>query len=134
VAEFSPAYETEIIDQRRDTAWFEESRRLARQPRTYRWLDAAQLIKHAFGLAYTFPGRPITLLYLFWEPLNSEDHPIFAEHRTEVAQFGACILGGGPDFAAMSYTALWAAWDSDDAPAWLPAHVRRLRTRYLVSL
>ena len=66
---------------------FREMHRLVESPRSYLWLDAAQLVKHAFGLAYTFPDRPVTLIYLFWEPSNPEAYPIFAEHRAEVDRF-----------------------------------------------
>ena len=68
VAKFAPAYDAEIRDGRRGTTWFQEMLRLVEKPRTYRWLDAAQLVKHAFGVAYTFADRPMTLLYLFWSP------------------------------------------------------------------
>jgi hypothetical protein len=133
VAKFAPAYESEIKDQRRQTAWFREMLRLVKEPRTYRWLDAAQLVKHAFGLAYTFPDQPVTLIYLFWEPSNPEAYPIFAEHRAEVTRFAASIIGGGPEFVAMSYPKLWKLWDSHSEPEWLPAHVARLRARYVVA-
>jgi hypothetical protein len=133
-AEFAPAYEAEIKDQRRRSEWFQEMRRLAEKPRMYRWLDAAQLVKHAFGLAYTFPDQHATLLYLFWEPANPEAYPSFAEHRAEVAQFAASIKGERPDFVAMSYPELWKLWDTCPTPEWLPAHVGRLRARYGVVL
>jgi hypothetical protein len=50
-AKFALAYDAEIRDGRRGTAWFQEMLRLVEEPRTYRWLDAAQLVKHAFGVA-----------------------------------------------------------------------------------
>ncbi len=133
VAEFAPAYESEIKDQRRQTAWFREMLRLVKEPKTYRWLDAAQLVKHAFGLAYTFPEQLVTLIYLFWEPSNPDAYPIFVEHRAEVSRFAASIVGGGPTFVAMSYPELWKLWDSHSGPGWLPAHVGRLRARYSVA-
>jgi hypothetical protein len=34
---------------------------LMREPGTYRWLDAAQLVKHAFGIAHTFPCQDVGL-------------------------------------------------------------------------
>lgn len=133
VTKFAPAYETEIKDQRRRTAWFLEMLRLVEEPRTYRWLDAAQLVKHAFGVAYTFPEQPVTLLYLYWEPSNPEAYPFFAEHRAEVNHFAASIVGGGPEFVAMSYPELWRSWDAYSEPEWLPLHVHRLRARYGVA-
>jgi hypothetical protein len=132
-ADFAPAYEAEIRDERRQSAWFREMQRIAADPKTYRWLDVAQLVKHAFGLAYTFTDRPVTLLYLFWEPSNPEVYSIFAEHRAELNQFAASINGGRPNFIALSYPELWKLWDSDSGPEWLPIHVRRLRARYSVA-
>jgi len=64
-ATFSPAYAEQIRDARRKQGYFHEMQRLMKEPDSYVWLDAAQLIKHAFGLAHTFPDRPVTLLYLF---------------------------------------------------------------------
>ena len=54
------------------------------RPDQYTWLDAAQVIKHAFGLARSFPDRPVTLLYLFWEPANPTAGPEFVAHRDEI--------------------------------------------------
>jgi hypothetical protein len=132
-AKFSPAYEADIRDGRRQTAWFHEMLRLRQKPRAYRCLDAAQLVKHAFGIANTFRDRLATLLYLYWEPSNQENYPIFAEHRAEVSRFAAAIRGGGPEFAAVSYRELWRAWDAPGQPEWLRTHVGRLRARYEVA-
>jgi len=106
-AKFAPAYDSQILDERRQSAWFREMHQLIESPLSYRWLDAAQLVKHAFGLAYTFPNQRVTLIYLYWEPSNSETYPIFAEHRAEVTRFATSIIGGGPEFVAMSYPELW---------------------------
>ena len=133
-AHFKPAYDTEIRDERRNSSWFREMRRLVEDPEAYFWLNAAQLVKHAFGLAYTFRDRPVILLYLFWEPPNSEALPIFAEHRAEVARFAELVSGGGPEFVAMSYPELWRWWDTLLEPEWLPTHVARLRARYAVPV
>ncbi len=133
VANFAPAYDAEIRDGRRETAWFQEMLRLVEEPRAYRWLDAAQLVKHAFGVAYTFADRRMTLLYLFWEPSNPEAYPIFAEHRAEVTRFAASIGGGGPEFVAMSYLELWSSWGACQQPEWLRTHVGRLKARYGVA-
>ncbi len=133
VAKFSPAYDNDIKDGRRQTAWFREMLRLVEGPRTYRWLDAAQLVKHAFGLSYTFLDRPVTLLYLFWEPSNPEAFPNFSEHRAEIVRFAESISGGGPELVTMSYPELWKSWVACDQPEWLQSHVGHLRARYAVS-
>jgi hypothetical protein len=133
VAKFAPAYKAEITDARSRTAWFAEMLRLMDEPGAYRWLDAAQLIKHALGLAHTFPGRPITLLYLFWEPSNPDAHAIFAAHREEASRFGARVRDGGVQFLAMSYPELWQSWRSGTPPQWLSVHLDRLAARYSVA-
>lgn len=130
-ADFSDRYRTEIIDERADGPWSAEILRLvADKGPGYRWLDAAQLIKHAFGLARN-ADRPVTLVYLYWEPMDAGLSPLFAEHRQEIAEFAKRIAGGKPRFEALSYFELWDAWaNSNDAR--LVAHVAAVRARYEV--
>lgn len=129
VAVFSPRY-AEIGDERAQGPWFNEMRRLVEaQGQGYRWLDVAQLIKHALGLSHGRAGHPMTLVYLWWEPLDHHASPIFAEHRAEVAALAERVAGGSPAFLPLTYADLWQAWDArgDDA---LTQHVARLRARY----
>jgi len=132
-ADFSPAYAEQIRDARREGGYFSEMLRLMDAPKSYRLLDAAQLIKHAFGLAHTFSDRPMTLLYLFWEPANPEASSIFAAHRAEIAEFAERVAGATPSFSAMSYPELWSKLEAS-GPDWVKAHVEELKARYLVSL
>ena len=122
-AEFKPAYDAEIIDERRAGPWFSMMRRLTAVPNTFRRLNAAQLVKHSFGLAHTFPGRQVTLLYLFWEPMNPEAFHAFADHRAEIGLFAEQVSGGNPSFASMSYPDLWKNWEQFGRAEWLSAHV-----------
>lgn len=134
-ATFSPAYEAEITDFRRGEGYFLEMQRLRTAPDSYRWLDAAQLIKHAFGLAHSFPDRPVTLLYLYWEPANPEVHGLFARHRAEIGAFAEAVSGATVAFRAMSYPDLWRGWRSGGATLpWLGAHLDDLDARYGVTL
>lgn len=133
VADFAPVYFTHVTDERRQTSWFAEMQRLAREPRAYRWLDAAQLIKHALGVSYTYPSQPAVLLYIYWEPSDKDKFSIFAEHRAEIGRFSASIQGGGgPEFVSMSYPELWKQWETPGSPDWLRTHLARLRARYRV--
>lgn len=132
-AEFSPAYADQIRDERREQGYFREMLRLMAAPDGYVWLDAAQLIKHAFGLARTFKDHPVTLLYLFWEPENPECSPEFAAHRQEIAAFAEQVAGSKPEFTAMSYPELWAAWRKE-TPEWLSGHLDQLGDRYLIRI
>lgn len=130
--DFSERYETGIADERAAGPWYAEMMRLrSRSGQTYQWLDAAQLIKHAFGLALVQPARPTTLIYLYWEPMDSDFSPLFAKHRAEIAAFAERLAGGSPGFKAMSYPELWNAWDETGDP-FLGRHVAALRARYEV--
>ena len=133
-ANFSPAYAEQIRDDRRDQGYFQEMLRLMEAPESYAWLDAAQLIKHAFGLARTFRGQPVTLLYLYWEPANPEGSANFAEHRQEIAAFADRVAGAAPPFAAMNYAELWRFWEDAEPADWLVRHLADLRSRYAVVL
>ena len=133
-AEFSPAYRNRLDFALREGGWFAEMLRLHETPAAYRWLDAAQLIKHAFGLARTYSGRPSELLYLFWEPANAGKFSVFQEHRREIAEFADRVQGSSPTFSAMSYNELWSEWADAELPAWLAEHLARLRARYAVAI
>ena len=133
LAEFSPAYEQQIRDERREQGWFREMQRLTEAPDAYALLDAAQLIKHAFGLGRVYRGRPVTLLYLYWEPADAVEHAVFARHRDEITAFADRVAGSTPGFAALSYPELWRTWD-EGAPDWLAAHLSDLRARYAVRI
>ena len=132
-ATFSPAYAEQICDWRREQGYFREMIRLMDAPDSYVWLDAAQLIKHAFGLAHTFTDRPVTLLYLFWEPQNPGVSPEFAAHRAEIAAFADRVAGATPKFAAMSYPEIWEILEKA-GPDWLRGHLEELKARYLISI
>lgn len=127
---FSDRYETGISDERATGPWYAEMMRLrSKNGASYRWLDAAQLIKHAFGVARAKPNS--TLVYLFWEPLDAGLSPLFAEHRAEIAAFSDRVGGGSPRFEAMSYLELWEEWAESDDSA-LRSHAAALRARYEV--
>lgn len=129
-AEFSAAYDRDVQDWRRYGAWFKEMTSLKATPARYHYLDAAQLVKHAFGVARMAAGQRATLLYLFWEPVNYKDFVIFEAHRTEVMRFADAVRGSEPSFMAMPYSELWLAWERQTSPTWLTSHVARLSARY----
>jgi len=133
-AAFSSAYADQIRDDRREQGYFHEMLRLVDAPDSYVWLDAAQLIKHAFGLARCFRGRPVTLLYLYWEPANPDSGPELAAHRREIASFAERVAGSTPEFRAMSYPELWRTWEDAGPAAWLARHIDALRDRYEVTI
>jgi hypothetical protein len=120
------------FDERATSRWFGA---LSAVPE-FELLDAYQLIKHYLGLRLTYPGRPLTLVYLHWEPRDAEAHPILGQHREEIRRF-ADLVGGDAScrFVARSYAEHWDALEAlSDRPAWLPEHLGALRARYDVAL
>lgn len=84
-------------------------------------LDAAQLVKHAFGLRTTVhrvdhsQGKTPVLLYLYAEPASWPDgrkisHDDMARHRNEIDLFADRVAGDEVHFVALSYRALLDAW------------------------
>ena len=76
------------------------------------YLEAAQLVKHAFGLVTEGRrlGKTPVLLYLYAEPTHRGATPItvqaLARHRAEIAAFADAVAGAGVRFAACS----WRDW------------------------
>jgi hypothetical protein len=133
VPAFSPAYAEQILDERRAGPWFRAMKAILKGEETFNFLDAAQLIKHAFGLARRFP-LPVTLLYLYWEPRDGARHASILAHRTEIRRFARLVAGGQPAFRAQSYLKLWGEWQRPGRPGWLKKHVVNLRDRCEVDL
>jgi hypothetical protein len=129
-AAFSAAYDT-IADSRRESPWFGAIAKLRSNPTAYRYLDAAQLVKHSLGVMRACPQA--TLVYLYWEPLNWRAFREFGEHRAEIAELQEVVGAATPALRAMTYAELWEEWlmDADD---WGRAHVDRLRQRYEVAI
>jgi hypothetical protein len=129
---FSPAYDS-ICDERVSTKWFRLIKELRAARRAFRFLDAAQLVKHALGLQHRCPNSQVILLYLFWEPTNASDLEEFRQHRQEVEELADAVGGEHVRFAAESYPDLWASWERAGTP-WLAGHVARLKARYQVAV
>jgi hypothetical protein len=118
-------------DPRSETRWFVV---LDHTPEFY-LLDAYQLVKHYLGLANHHRGRPLMLVYLYWEPLNAE-HEVFTQHRAEIARFAELVDGDSScSFAAISYRDHWDELEGlPESPIWLDQHLKNLRMRYLVEV
>lgn len=114
-----------LQDKRRSSPLLGDMKRLATAS-DYVQLDAVALIKADTGLARA--GREATLLYLFWEPVQST--PESLKHRTEVAAFAKAANLPGARFTAQSYPDLWASWEKQAEPGCLADHAATLRRRY----
>jgi hypothetical protein len=105
----------------------------------FRHLDAAQLVKHAFGLrtAAAIQGaaaRMPVLLYLHAEPDRWPDGravPLaeIQAHRREIAAFADLVAGDEVQFFATTYRDMLRSWDASPLPA-VREHVDAVRGRY----
>lgn len=132
-ARLAPAYEALNVDDAL-LPWHEQMRQLREEPASFHHVDVCALVKFAFGLGRTFPDRPVTLLYAFWEPLDAPRFPAFAHHREELARLARAVGDAAVRLQAQSFPELWAEWERAPAPGWLPEQVARLRRRYAVAL
>ena len=95
---------------------FEAARDRLRARSAFVHLDAAQLIKHAFGLVTEGRrrGKAPVLLYLYAEPTERAGRAIPAadteRHRDEVAAFAREVEGADVRFAASSSTCMSASF------------------------
>ena len=119
-------------DRRAASKWFEALANV----HEFRLLDAYQLIKHYLGLAHEYPNSPLTLVYIFWEPANADQEPVFAQHRRELIAFSLLVQGDVTcSFKWLPYAEHWRELQTlSDAPIWLGEHLKRLQARYLVNI
>lgn len=103
-------------------------------------LDAAQLVKHAFGLrtAVHRPGRLLgkkpVLFYLCAEPISwSDGSPVDIArpelHRSEVALFATEVAGDEVEFVSCSYRDLLRVWSNADDPS-IRGHASAVLARF----
>lgn len=85
----------------------------------FTFLDAAQLVKHAFGLvteAGKLQLKPV-LVYLYAEPAMRDGRLIepaqFAQHRSEIDRFANLVASAEVSFAALSYREWLVTWPTD---------------------
>jgi hypothetical protein len=111
----SPAYDRPVWGDGMEP--FERMRdRLRSGEVRFEYLDAAQLVKHAFGLVTDAQrrARKPALFYLYAEPSHLGGSPldasVFQAHRDEIATFAADVSGAEVEFASMSYGEWLASW------------------------
>jgi hypothetical protein len=133
VASFKDVYQAKVLELA-DDSWAAEYTRLVENPTRFRFLNAAQLIKHYLGIKNQLGGLRSVLLYLYWEPSNPEKSAVFAAHRDEIARFSKGLSDANVQFQALSYPELWSNWETLERPPWLPLHLKALRARYSVAV
>lgn len=117
--QFSSAYDRDVWGEKMGP--YAALRDRLREANGFRFLDAVQLVKHAFGLVTEGRrvGKQPVLLYLFAEPAELADNSIpqtsINAHRGEIAEFARSVSGAEVRFAACSYREWLGTWS--DAPA-----------------
>lgn len=115
--------------------------RLGENPRLFDFLDAAQLVKHGFGLRSEAhrPGRrhglrPV-LFYVYAEPAcwpttgRDVDTAVIAVHREEIARFADSVRGDEVAFVLCTWRRLLEAWKHDHGEE-VAAHAEAVEARY----
>ncbi|MDF1836174.1 MAG: hypothetical protein P1U62_15040, partial [Alteraurantiacibacter sp. bin_em_oilr2.035] len=125
-AKLSAAYDRDVWGEGMEP-WCAMRDLLRAEPRRYRYLDAAQLAKHAFGISTQAHkcGKEPVLLYLFAEPPDAASPEIFTVHREEIADFADQVRGGRVRFASCS----WSEW-LDNFAGEVAAHGERVRQAF----
>jgi hypothetical protein len=128
LAKLSPKYSSHQWDEGMQT-WCAMRDRLLAEPAGFQYLDAAQLVKHGYGLVAEAKrrGKSPVLLYLYAEPTEGRDIPdkAFADHRSEIARFADAVAGSTVRFTACS----WREW-LKSFPQNLAGHSDRLIARF----
>lgn len=130
---FSDAYDRRVWGPRMGS--FEAMRDgLKRGKRTFSLLDAAQLVKHSFGLRTEADklGKKARLVYLYAEPMAFPDGRPIADHmidahRREIKEFSSALSSSDDvAFVACSYDDLLSHWGTSSSVA-MRKHAAALR-------
>lgn len=130
----APSYDRLLAQTPGLDPWLHQLEQLRAAPDELQHIDLGALVKHALALGRTFPDRPATLLYLYWEPLDADRFAEFGAHRRELADLAQAVQEARVAFASRSLHSLWRHWGAQASPPWLSRHVERLRARYEVTL
>lgn len=135
-AKFSEAYQSAVQVKLGDDPWADMFHSLKSNPNRFKFLDAAQLVKHALGLTHHFSSeeKSLALFYLYWEPMNTDDVKEFSSHREEVKEFELSVKNSSLTFRAMSYLELWSEWGRIKDNFELTEHLKQVRQRYQVNI
>jgi hypothetical protein len=98
------------------------------------YVDVPALAKLAVGLGRIFARRPVTLLYLFLEPVAAAGMAPFAEHRAELARLVERTRESAVALVPVSFHELWEAWGAGDAPPGLRGTIAEVSRRYAVAM
>lgn len=101
-------------------------------------LDAAQLVKHYFGLKYYIKAnatnKTITLLYIYWQPsdLVMQKGLVFIEHAEELARFADHVKADPQvKFRYSNYSSIYDHWVRYSNDKEVRSHLEAFKQRYL---
>jgi hypothetical protein len=99
--------------------------------RRYRPVDASQLLKDVLAADKwaSDHGRPVLMVYAYWEPHDAAQYEIFETHRKRALELFAPLSSDRVIALAISYQDLWDHWQHAGL-----AHIEQLRARYDVLL
>ena len=95
-------------------------------------LDAAQLVKHAFGLvteSKRLEGKLPVLVYLYHEDPKRWEEAAITLHRQEVASFGKAVAGAAVGFVPVCWREWLDRWSDSPAEA-VRGHGSQVRGRF----
>jgi len=130
-ARFADSYNRAVANLA-DPMWQQVYKTLKDNPYRFKHLDAAQLVKHYLGVRHHLEHLDTVkmLLYIFWEPVNSDEILEFRLHRDEIAKFSRWVAGSNVQFLAISYLELWDGWVRETHWDGMRLHVQNLNDRY----
>ena len=133
--DFSDQYRP-AMNMKAESVWRQVYESLVADPKRFKHLDVAQLVKHYLGLWHSFRAHeePKRLVYLYWEPMNAGSIPEFVAHRRELSILAAEVTSSEVRFIFLSYLQLWQTWLAESPWDGIRAHVDALRQRYVFEV
>ena len=134
-AKFADSYEG-AIGALAESMWTAVYKELKVDPRLFKFIDAAQLVKHYLGMRNTLGNVKAeqALLYVYWEPANASEFEEYRRHREEVAYFTEAVGNSQIQFVARSYRELWDEWGDISTWGGMKSHLSNLEQRYSFSI
>lgn len=98
-------------------------------------LDVAQLIKHCIGLLKyksKVPNKKITLVYIYWTPINKNEFEVFKLHSIDLADFEEKLNKQDEiHFKSITYSEFWDLYKNVEI---YNEHFERLNSRYCITI
>lgn len=126
---FSAQY-VDIIDKRKQTAWYEVMLKLKSGKIKYKYFDAVQIVKHYYGLALLDDSRIKKLVYLFWVP---NDKTNYVDYISEIEHFSNEVKQATDvTFEYINYNKLWQYWIKNAKDKQIRLYIDNLIKRYII--